>query len=120
MGLENAFDKLFQAATDRALRAGIRGAVFEGCSHGVANAMIYLSEALLFYVGAVLIVKGIFTYLQMVEVLNLVVFTVTISSQLMAFSTSSPVLVDDIVSTKLLQLRKSRNLYKQLVILTSS
>jgi ATP-binding cassette subfamily B (MDR/TAP) protein 1 len=42
----------------------------------------------LFYVGAVLIAKGRFSYLQMVEVLNLVVFTVTIGSQLMTFSES--------------------------------
>jgi ATP-binding cassette subfamily B (MDR/TAP) protein 1 len=45
-----------------------------------------LAEALLFFVGAVLISRGLYTYLQMVEVLNLVVFSVTIGSQLMAFS----------------------------------
>ena len=47
--------------------------------------VIYLAKALLFYVGAVLIARGLYTYLQMVEVLNLVVFSVTIGSQLMAF-----------------------------------
>ena len=36
--------------------------------------------------GAVLIQKGVFGYLRMVEVLNLVVFSVTIGAQLMAFS----------------------------------
>jgi ATP-binding cassette, subfamily B (MDR/TAP), member 1 len=55
-------------------------------SYGVASGLIYLAEALLFYVGAVLIACGLYTYLQMVEVLNLVVFSVTIGSQLMAFS----------------------------------
>jgi len=45
-----------------------------------------LAEALLFFVGAVLIARGLYTYLQMVEVLNLVVFSVTIGSQLMAFT----------------------------------
>ncbi|KAG6880943.1 hypothetical protein C0992_002288, partial [Termitomyces sp. T32_za158] len=75
-------------ATDKALVTGIRGAFVEGCSYGVASGLIYLAEALLFYVSAVLIVKGRYTYLQAVEVLNLVVFTVTIGSQLMAFSAS--------------------------------
>jgi ATP-binding cassette subfamily B (MDR/TAP) protein 1 len=64
----------------------VRGAFVEGCTYGVASSLIYLSEALLFYVGAVLIARGTYTYLQMVEVLNLVVFTVSIGSQLMAFS----------------------------------
>ena len=52
----------------------------------MASGLIYLAEALLFYVGAVLIARGLYTYLQMVEVLNLVVFSVTIGSQLMGFS----------------------------------
>jgi hypothetical protein len=45
---------------------GIRGALVEGCTFGVANSLIYLAEALLFYVGAVLIAKGM--YMPMVEV----------------------------------------------------
>ena len=88
MGLESAFDAHFQVANHRALSTGLRGAYFEGCGRGVANGLIYGAEALLFYTGAVLISKGIYTYLQMVQVLNLVVFTVTIGSQLMVFSAS--------------------------------
>ena len=42
----------------------------------------------LFFIGAVLVANGTYTYLRMVQVLNLVVFTVTISSQLMGFSES--------------------------------
>jgi ATP-binding cassette subfamily B (MDR/TAP) protein 1 len=86
MAFESVFQRQFEAATDRALYTGLKGAFIEGCSYGVATALIYLSEALLFYIGAVLIARGTYTYLQMVEVLNLVVFTVTIGSQLMAFS----------------------------------
>ena len=41
--------------------------------------------ALLFYVGAILIAKGTFTYLQMVQVLNLLVFSVSIAAQMMVF-----------------------------------
>ena len=59
----------------------------EGCAHGVANAPIYLSKAVLFYVGDALVVNDTYEYLRMVQVLNLLAFTVTIGSQLMSFST---------------------------------
>lgn len=91
MGYEAVFERRFEAAIEKALYTGVRGALVEGCTYGVASGLIYVAEALLFYVGAVLIARGTYTYLQMVEVLNLVVFTVSIGSQLMAFSTfSSP------------------------------
>ena len=87
-GLECVFHDKFDKAAKEALMTGVKGAFVEGCTYGVASGLIYFSEALLFYVGAVPIAKGTYTYLQMVEVLNLVVFTVTIGSQLMAFSKS--------------------------------
>jgi ATP-binding cassette subfamily B (MDR/TAP) protein 1 len=86
MSFEKIFKARFDAAADKALSTGVRGAFVEGCTYGVASGLIYLAEALLFYVGAVLIARGLYTYLQMVEVLNLVVFSVTIGSQLMGFS----------------------------------
>lgn len=88
MAFESVFQRQFDVAAARALRTGVRGAFVEGYSFGVANALIYLAEALLFYVGAILIAKGTYTYLQMVETLNLIVFSVSIGSQLMAFSAS--------------------------------
>src|ERR1700683_1009137 len=86
MGFECIFQTVFDKATDQALSTGMRGALVEGCTQGVANALIYLAEALLFYAGALFVAHGIYTYLRMVEVLNLVVFTVVIGSQLMVFS----------------------------------
>ncbi|KAF9237826.1 P-loop containing nucleoside triphosphate hydrolase protein [Melanogaster broomeanus] len=86
MSLEPALQSQFDKAASLCLSSGIRGAFVEGCTYGIASALIYLAEALLFYVGAVLIARGTYSYLQMVQVLNLVVFTVTIGSQLMAFT----------------------------------
>ncbi|KAF9483294.1 P-loop containing nucleoside triphosphate hydrolase protein [Pholiota conissans] len=86
MSFEPIFAAQFSTAADRALRTGVRGALVEGCTYGVSSGLIYLAEALLFFVGAVLISQGSYTYLQMVEVLNLVVFSVTIGAQLMAFT----------------------------------
>ncbi|KAJ7632730.1 P-loop containing nucleoside triphosphate hydrolase protein [Roridomyces roridus] len=86
MGFESIFQKQFNDASERALSTGVKGAFVEGCTYGVASGLIYLAEALLFYVGAVLVAHGTYSYLQMVQVMNLVVFTVTIGSQLMAFT----------------------------------
>ncbi|KAG1748937.1 P-loop containing nucleoside triphosphate hydrolase protein [Suillus paluster] len=86
MSLEPVLQAQFDKAASQCLSTGVRGAFVEGCSYGVASALIYLAEALLFYVGAVLIAKGTYTYLQMCQVLNLIVFTVSIGSQLMSFS----------------------------------
>ncbi|EPS93998.1 hypothetical protein FOMPIDRAFT_128997 [Fomitopsis schrenkii] len=76
MGLEGAFQSRFDQSADSALSMGVRGAFVEGCTYGIASALIYLAEALLFYVGAVLMARGTYSYLQMVQVLNLVVFSI--------------------------------------------
>ncbi|KAF9447986.1 P-loop containing nucleoside triphosphate hydrolase protein [Macrolepiota fuliginosa MF-IS2] len=86
MGIAQPFLDTFDDAVEKALDTGVRGAWVEGGTHGVASGLIYVAEAVLFYVGAVLVAKGRYSYLQMVEVLNLVVFSVTIGSQLMAFT----------------------------------
>ncbi|KAH9060297.1 hypothetical protein EDB87DRAFT_1778590 [Lactarius vividus] len=74
MGFEGVFRERFNDSTEHALHMGVRGAFVEGCAYDVA---------LLFYPGMVLVSQGTYTYLQ---VLNLVGFTVSIGSQLMAFS----------------------------------
>jgi ATP-binding cassette subfamily B (MDR/TAP) protein 1 len=89
MSLGSVFRRQFDESVEKAHLSGVRGAFVEGCTYGVASGLIYLAEALLFFVGAVLVSQGTYSYLQMVEVLNLVVFTVTIGSQLMAFSECS-------------------------------
>ncbi|KAH9000642.1 P-loop containing nucleoside triphosphate hydrolase protein [Lactarius hatsudake] len=76
MGFEGVFRERFNDSAEHALHTGVRGAFVEGCTYG----------ALLFYAGAVLVSQGTYSYLQMVQVLNLVVFTVSIGSQLMAFT----------------------------------
>ncbi|KAF7361389.1 hypothetical protein MSAN_01171800 [Mycena sanguinolenta] len=86
MRFEAVFRSQFDKAADQAVSVARKGALVEGSTYGVACGLIYLAEAVLFYFGAVLVARGTYTYLQMVQVLNLVVFTVTIGSQLMAFT----------------------------------
>ena len=86
ISFESFFRKRFAEATVKAQSTGIKGAFVEGSAHGLASGLIYLAEALLFFVGAVLVSRGTYTYNQMLEVLNLVVFSVSIGSQMMTFS----------------------------------
>ncbi|KAF8147748.1 P-loop containing nucleoside triphosphate hydrolase protein, partial [Mycena galopus ATCC 62051] len=86
MRFEGVFRAQFDKAAEKALGVARKGSFVEGCTYGVACGLIYLAEAVLFYFGAVLVAGGTYSYLQMVQVLNLVVFTVTIGSQLMAFT----------------------------------
>ena len=89
MGFEVVFQERFDKSAETALRTGLRGAFVEGCTFGVASALIYLAEAVLFYVAAVLVAHSTYSYLRVVQVLNLVVFTVSLGSQLMSFSAFS-------------------------------
>ena len=80
--LRSQFDK----ASSACLSTGSHGAFVKGCTYNVTSALIHLAKALLFYVGAVLVANGTFTYLRMIQVLNLIAFTVTLDSQLVAFT----------------------------------
>lgn len=93
MSFERFFEQSCEKSVQNAHAAGIKGAFVEGCTHGVASSLIYLSEAILFYVGAIFIARGTYTYAQMVEFLNLIVSTVSLGSQLMGFSMWIPRLV---------------------------
>ena len=85
MALENVFTKHFEDSLESARRTGGHGAFAAGLSYGVSQALIYLTEALLFWVGAKFIANGTYTYLRLVEVLNLLIFSVSIGGQLMTF-----------------------------------
>ena len=90
MAFERFFEQSFENSVQNAHTAGIKGAFVEGCTHSVASSLIYFSIAVLFYVGAIFIARGTYSYTQMVEVLNLIVFTVSLGSQLMGFSSCIP------------------------------
>ena len=65
-----AFDPIvcaqFDAATTRVLQTGAYGVLVEGYTYGISSALIYkVVEIPLFYVDAVLITRGTYTYLKM-------------------------------------------------------
>jgi ATP-binding cassette subfamily B (MDR/TAP) protein 1 len=96
MAFDNIFRAWYDASVNKSLATGIQGAFVEGCTQGVANSPIYLSEALLFYVRMLLIARGLNSYLQITKVLSLMVFSVTIRSQSMGISELSDFLLHNI------------------------
>ncbi|KAI0059687.1 P-loop containing nucleoside triphosphate hydrolase protein [Artomyces pyxidatus] len=86
MGFEGVFREQYDKSVNHALSKGVRGAFVEGCTLGVANSIIYLCEAVLFYASAVFVSNGTYTYLQMTQVLNLLVFTISVGAQIMGFT----------------------------------
>ncbi|QRW13275.1 ABC transporter [Ceratobasidium sp. AG-Ba] len=85
MAMESVFKAQFERSLESAMKSGVQGAFITGCGFGVLNALIYVAEAALFYVGAVLMAKQGYSYLRMLQALNLVVFSVTIAAQLLSF-----------------------------------
>jgi ATP-binding cassette subfamily B (MDR/TAP) protein 1 len=85
MALESVFEKHFLESLKQARRTCLRGSVLSGVSFGLANALVYLAEALVFFVGAALMARGTYSYLQLVEVIDLILFTVNLGSQMMTF-----------------------------------
>ncbi|KAF8607409.1 P-loop containing nucleoside triphosphate hydrolase protein [Ceratobasidium sp. AG-I] len=85
MALESVFKAQFERSLESAMKSGVQGAFITGCGFGIVNALIYVAEAALFYVGAVLMANQGYSYLRMLQALNLVVFSVTIAAQLLSF-----------------------------------
>ncbi|KAJ9474629.1 putative Alpha-factor-transporting ATPase (putative) [Pseudozyma hubeiensis] len=85
MGLEPVFDTMYQVAVDEAQRCGMGSSVFAGFGHGMSDALTYIAEALIFYVGARLMIEGEYGFQRMMEVFNLIIFAVTFAAQMLTF-----------------------------------
>lgn len=100
MALEPVFAARFYDEIVRTKKDAIRAAPFRGLGFGLGEAMTYISEALMFYVGAVLIVRGLYDFEKMVVVFNLIIFAVTFAGEILAHL---PGLTQSLQATKDLQ-----------------
>ncbi|CBQ69254.1 related to STE6-ABC transporter [Sporisorium reilianum SRZ2] len=85
MGLERVFERAHARAVHAAQRCGMRASVFAGFGHGMSDALTYIAEALIFYVGARLMVTGEYSFGRMMQVFNLIIFAVTFAAQMLTF-----------------------------------
>ncbi|SPO29715.1 related to STE6 - ABC transporter [Ustilago trichophora] len=85
MGLETVFDRMYQLAVADAQRHGMRSSIFSGFGHGMSEALTYIAEAIIFYVGAKLMISGEYDFKRMMQVFNLIIFAVTFAAQMLTF-----------------------------------
>ncbi|KAJ1025207.1 hypothetical protein NDA16_002711 [Ustilago loliicola] len=83
MGLETVFDRMYQLAVADAQRCGMRSSVFSGFGHGLSEALTYIAEALIFFVGAKLMISGEYDFKRMMQIFNLIIFAVTFAAQML-------------------------------------
>lgn len=86
MGFDSIFRDQFSRSLESAMRTGTSGAFVDGMGYGIINSLIYLAQGLIYFVGARFMVMGIYSFLQMIEVLNLVAFSLAIAAQMLEFS----------------------------------
>ncbi|PWY99973.1 P-loop containing nucleoside triphosphate hydrolase protein [Testicularia cyperi] len=98
MGLESVFSRAHATAVAEAQSCAIRSSVYAGFGHALSDALTYIAEALMFYVGAKLMVAGSYDFGRMIQVFNLIIFAVTFAAQMLTFlpglSKSTQALVD--------------------------
>lgn len=107
MSMESKFSEKFALDLERTYIGGRKAAPSAGLALALGGALTYIAEGttlfffllhqrlgtdsplfmegLMFYVGAVLMVKGGYSFGQMVQVFTLIIFSVTFSGQIMGF-----------------------------------
>ncbi|KAL8290518.1 hypothetical protein RQP46_002776 [Phenoliferia psychrophenolica] len=83
MSIEKVFATKFERAVQETYAGAIKAAPFSGFGFALGGSLTYFAEALMFYVGALLIISGRYTFGKMVEVFTLIMFSITFSSQIM-------------------------------------
>ncbi|OAV90421.1 hypothetical protein PTTG_07595 [Puccinia triticina 1-1 BBBD Race 1] len=82
MSLEPLMRERFIESSIKSRKMFIRSAPLHGISSGLNIAMTYLADGLLFYVGAVLVIKGLYTFEKLLQVFSLIIFSVTFAGQI--------------------------------------
>lgn len=83
--LEDHFRKKHSAAVQKALRVGIKKAIYSGIFFGISEAMIVFITALIFYYGAILAASGQFSMAHILLVLSMLLFCMSNLSAIVAF-----------------------------------
>lgn len=85
MSLERVFWESYNDAVLWVEWYGLRSAPLSGFGYGLKDACTYFAEALLYYVGAILLIQGKLKLSGMLIVFNLILFAVAYAAQIMAF-----------------------------------
>ena len=83
MSIESTFQRRFDQAAADCFVGAKKAAVMTGLGGALGACLTYLAEAIMIYVGAVLVAKGQLTYGNMNEAFSLFMFAVTFAMQMM-------------------------------------
>ena len=92
MSLEPVFLKQFSTSLDTNFRLQMRAAPLNGLAYATAACVPCIAEALMFYVGAVLVANGRYSFEQMLQTFSLMIFSVSFGAQLLSYSACSSLL----------------------------
>lgn len=85
MAIESVFVTKFKQVVQTCHQSHVRTAFFTGTAYSVGQGMNTLAQALILYIGALLINAGRYQFGQMIQVLSLVLFSVTFAAQTMSY-----------------------------------
>ncbi|BGP33749.1 ATP-dependent permease [Rhodotorula toruloides] len=85
MSIQPVFTRTFGSTAGSAYSSGIKAAPFAGFGFASTFTLTYLSQGLMLYVGALLIVSGRYTFSKMLQVFTLIIFTITFAGSLMNY-----------------------------------
>ncbi|GAA5907604.1 hypothetical protein JCM8208_000015 [Rhodotorula glutinis] len=85
MSIQTVFANTFEESARTAMAGGVKAAPFTAAGFASVNTLTYLTEALMLYVGAILVTSGRYTFSKMLQVFAIIIFTVTFSSGLMNY-----------------------------------
>lgn len=107
MSIEPVFLNKFEQAAAEAYAGGLKAAPFAGMGSATGNALTYAADgesgrsslavrvlispstALMFYVGAILVIKGRYDFQKMTQVFALIIFSISFAAQVMVYRESS-------------------------------
>lgn len=85
MSLHQVFKANFEDAVGWTTINAIRSAPYSGFAYGLKDACTYIAQAFLYYIGAILLIKGLLTLASMIIVFNLIIFGVTFAANILAY-----------------------------------
>lgn len=88
MAIEPVFVSKFKEGVTKCYASHRKTAFFTGTAYSVGQGMNVLAQALILYIGALLINAGRYEFGQMIQVLSLVLFSVTFAAQTMSYGMS--------------------------------
>ncbi|GJN92850.1 hypothetical protein Rhopal_005888-T1 [Rhodotorula paludigena] len=85
MSIQSVFAQTYEQTAITARAGGIKAAPFIASGFASTYTLTYLTEALMLYVGALLVTSGRYTFSKMLQVFSIIIFTVTFASALMNY-----------------------------------